>query len=138
MASVQKSSILKPMQPRTNRLTCGLAGFLTAVTVSTVLADTRPNPYDGIVARNAFALKPLPPPVDTTPPPPAIPLCKVVLTGITSIFGPTRALLEITEQEAGKTATTRRPILREGERDGAIEVLAIDLEKSLVKIRNAG
>ena len=40
------------------------------------------------------------------------PLAKVILTGITTVFGPTRALLEVTEQEPGKTAVTRRPTLR--------------------------
>jgi len=65
---------------------------------------------------------------------------KVVLTGITSIFGPSskRAILEITEQEAGKAGTIKKPILREGERDGSIEVVSIDVEKSIVLIRNGG
>jgi hypothetical protein len=54
------------------------------------------------------------------------------------MFGPSskRALLEIVEQEPGKAAVPRKPILREGERDGSVEVLAIDLEKNQVKIRN--
>jgi hypothetical protein len=94
--------------------------------------------YQAIVERNPFGLKPPPPPVDNTPPPAVIPLAKVVLTGIASVYGPVRALLEITEQEPGKTASTRRPILREGERDGAIEVISIDVDKNLVKIRNSG
>src|SRR5438105_12216562 len=49
-----------------------------------------------------------------------------------------RALLEITETEPGKSPTTRKPILKEGERDGTVEVVAIDVEKSMVKIRNGG
>jgi hypothetical protein len=63
-------------------------------------------------------------------------LAKVVLTGITSVFGPPRALFEVTEQETGKTPNIKRPILREGERDGAIEVLSIDLAKNEVRIKN--
>ena len=102
-------------------------------------ADTTQNPYQPIIERNAFGLKPPPPPgSDAPPPPPPPPLAKVTLTGITSMFGPSskRALLEIVEQEPGKAAVPRKPILREGERDGSVEVLAIDLEKNQVKIRN--
>jgi len=102
-------------------------------------ADSTSNPYQPIIERNAFGLKPPPPPgSDAPPPPPPAPLAKVTLTGITSMFGPSskRALLEIVEQEPGKAAVPRKPILREGERDGSVEVLAIDLEKNQVKIRN--
>jgi hypothetical protein len=55
------------------------------------------------------------------------------------MFGPSskRALLEIIEQEPGKAGTPpRKPILREGERDGSVEVLAINVEKNQVTIRN--
>lgn len=113
--------------------------FAVVAAALSVQADTQPNPYQPIIERNAFGLKPPPPPgSDAPPPPPPVPLAKVTLTGITSMFGPSskRALLEIIEQEPGKAATPRKPILREGERDGSVEVLAIDLEKNQVKIRN--
>jgi hypothetical protein len=100
-------------------------------------ADTRPNPFLSIVDRNPFSLKPippLPPPPDNTPPP--LPLAKVVLTGVTSIIGPPRALLEITEQEPGKGPTVNKRILKEGERDGSVEVLSIDVVNNTVRIRN--
>ena len=102
-------------------------------------AESTSNPYQPIIERNAFGLKPPPPPgSDAPPPPPPAPLAKVTLTGITSMFGPSskRALLEIIEQEPGKAALPRKPILREGERDGSVEVLVIDLEKNQVRIRN--
>jgi hypothetical protein len=137
MALAWISSMLKFMTPSKSRMFV-LGAVLLAGTAPMVLAEAKPNPYQAIVERNPFGLKPPPPPVDNTPPPPVIPLAKVVLTGISSVFGPTRALLEVTEQEPGKTATTRRPILREGERDGTIEVVSIDVEKNLVKIRNSG
>ncbi len=54
------------------------------------------------------------------------------------MLGIHRVLLEITEQEAGKAPVVHKPILREGEREGSIEVVSIDIEKGLVKIRNAG
>src|SRR5689334_17517173 len=111
MALAWISSMLKFMTPSKSRMFV-LGAVLLAGTAPMVLAEAKPNPYQAIVERNPFGLKPPPPPVDNTPPPPVIPLAKVVLTGISSVFGPTRALLEVTEQEPGKTATTRRPILR--------------------------
>src|SRR5215212_2083017 len=85
--------------------------------------DAKQNPYLSIVDRNPFGLKDPPPPPDPTPVAPIVPPAKVILTGITSLFGPSskRALIEITDQEPGKPATVRRPILREGERDGSVE-----------------
>src|SRR5437763_5237458 len=80
-------------------------------------AEAKSNPYLTIVDRNPFGLKPPPPPADPTPPAPVVPPAKVILTGITSLFGPSnkRALLEITEQEPGKPPETKKPILKEGE-----------------------
>ena len=114
-----------------------LMGVLPSLAVQMARAESRANPYQAIVERNPFGLKPPPPPPDPTPPAPAVPPGKVILTGISSIFG-VRALLEITEQEPGKSTTTRKPILKEGERDGSVEVISVDVEKSVVKIRNAG
>jgi hypothetical protein len=96
------------------------------------------NPFQSIVERNVFGIKPPPPPSEEKlpEPPPAIPPAKVVLTGILNILGPPRALLEVAEAEPGKQPNTKKPILREGERDGAIEVLSIDIAKNVVRIRN--
>lgn len=127
------------MKPLTNRLALFFAAALAGGASFAAQAESGPNPYQAIIDRNPFGLKPPPPPVVAETVAPVIPPGKVVLTGITSLFGRTpRALLEITEQEPGKPATPRHPILKEGERDGAIEVVSIDIEKSLVKIRNAG
>jgi len=65
-------------------------------------------------------------------------LVKVVLTGITSVFGPTRAFVEITEQEPGKTPNVKKPIMREGDREGSIEVISIDVVNNSVRIKNGG
>jgi hypothetical protein len=121
-----------------------VVSVLSAVTVFGLalqtFADAKVNPYLSIVDRNPFGLKDPPPPPDPTPIAPVIPPAKVILTGITSLFGPTskRALLEITEQEPGKPANTRKPVLREGEREGAIEIVSINVEKNVVHIRNGG
>ena len=112
----------------------GLAG-----TTLLALGEIRSNPYQSIIDRNAFALKPPPPPPDpaaSLPPPP--PPSNVKLTGITSMFGPSskRAMLEILETGPGKLP--KKPTLKEGEREGNVEVVSIDVEKGLVKILNNG
>jgi hypothetical protein len=98
------------------------------------------NPYEAIVERNVFDLKPPPPPkpVDTTtnaPPP------NVKLTGITSILGNKRALFMVSEAAPGGKGAAGKEvsyILREGERKDSIEVLEISEKPAQVKIRNDG
>ena len=60
------------------------AAVICAGAISVLCADTPDNPYQPIVLRNVFGIKPAPPP----PPPPdttaQVPQAKVVLTGITT------------------------------------------------------
>src|SRR2546422_2759852 len=97
---------MKSLTPRTIFV---LVGFFTVGTAQMLPTEAKPNPYQTIIERNPFGLKPPPPAPDPTPPAPLTPPSKVVLTGFTSISGPPRALLEITEQEPGKGAVTRKP-----------------------------
>ena len=101
-------------------------------------AEITPNPYSSVVVRNAFSLKDPPPPPVETPPAPVVPNAKVVLTGIISslLASEPTVLVEITEQEPGKAPTTKRPILRRGDKEGNIEILAVDVVKNQVRIRN--
>ncbi len=113
-----------------------LLAALLAAGWPSAFADVRSNPYQDIPVRNIFNLKPPPPPQTETNQAPAVPPPKVILTGITSLFGP-QVFLEITEQEPGKQpGMPKRPILRAGDREGDIEVLSIDIDHSVVKIRN--
>lgn len=108
------------------------------VCIASVRADLANNPYASITDRNPFGLKdPPPPPPPQSDAPPAAPPAKVTLTGLISMFGQPQALLEIFD-EPGKAGTPKKPILREGERMGAVEVLAINVEKNMVTIRNSG
>lgn len=108
-------------------------------------AEAKPNPYGPIIDRNPFGLKPPPAPVVETNQEPAAPPPNVKLTGISNLFAK-RALLEITEQQGPSRpgqppppgGTVNRPILAEGEAMHGVEVVAIDLEKNRVRIRNAG
>ncbi len=107
------------------------AGFLNQA-----VADTRVNPYQPIVEVNAFRLLPKPPPVvvDNTPPP--IPPATIKLTGITSLNGPPKVLLEITDATTKKVERPS-PMLA-GEKQGTVEVVSIDADKGSVVIRNSG
>lgn len=121
-----------------------VGALMVSATIQCVSADTRQNPYGPIVQRNPFGLKDPPPPQldapkeETKPPP------NVKLTGISNLFQK-RALLEVTEQGASArpgqppaAGTVNRPILAENEAAFGVEVLSINVEKNIVKIRNNG
>jgi hypothetical protein len=111
------------------------AGVLVTASIGSASADV--TPYDVIVDRNPFGLKPPPPPPDPSEtaakaPPPAPP-ATVELTGITSILSSKRALLEIVP---GPGKPMIKPILGEGERVESVEVVSINVEKNEVTIKN--
>jgi len=97
-------------------LICSLAGLALCITGNAVGGDSPGNPYQGIIDRNVFGLKPPPPPPDpesTKPPPP-----KVFLTGITTILGNRRALLKMTPPaKPGEPAKEQSFTLGEGQRE---------------------
>lgn len=103
-------------------------------------AESSDNPYQNIVDRNVFSLKPPPPPPDPTEvaKPTAL---KITLTGITTILGNKRVLMK-TPPPPGKPGegpkTEQSYILTEGQREGDIEVLEIDDKAGSVKVNNAG
>ena len=110
-----------------------LAGLLLAGNARAVTKDLGDSPYEGIVKRNAFELKPIPPVVietNTPPPPPS----NLKLTGISTITDTPQLMLIVTEP-GGKQVNK---MLKEGEKDGAIEVVSIDAKAGSAKVRNAG
>jgi hypothetical protein len=105
-----------------------------------VARDAAGSPYQGIVERNVFGLKPPPPPPNpeaNRPPPP-----RIFLQGITTFGGVKRALLkaQIPPKPGDKPAGDQSFILAEGQRDGDIEVLEISVvgEASFVKVNDFG
>ena len=118
-------------------LICSLAGLALCTSRNAVVADANGNPYQGIVERNVFGLKPPAPPPDpeaNKPPPP-----KIFLTGITTILGNKRALMKMTPPaKPGEPAKEQSFTLGEGQRDGDLEVLAIDETARTVKVNNYG
>lgn len=111
--------------------------FLLIAGAEAIAPHTAGNPYDGIMDRNLFGLKPptaLLPPPDLKQPPPDI-----KLSGITTILGKPRALLKA--QIAARPPQPAKEefyILTEGQRDGDIEVLTIDDKAGTVKVDNHG
>jgi len=114
-----------------------LVSFALGLGARALIADVPGNPYQGIVERNVFNLKPLPPAGPAEPPPAPVP--KITLTGITTILGNKRALMKVLEPpKPPQPAKEESYILTEGQRDGEIEVLAIDEQAGSVKVNNHG
>ena len=120
-------------------LLCTVVGLALCTAASAVTSDSPASPYQGIVERNVFGLKPPPPPPDpeaNKPPPP-----KIVLQGITTFGGIKRALLKapIPPKPGEPPKGDQSFILAEGQRDGDIEVLEIDATPpGSVKVNNFG
>lgn len=95
------------------------------------------NPYQAIVDRNVFALKPPPPPPDpeaNKPPPP-----KILLTGIYEMGGIKRVLMKVAMPARPPEPAKEVPMtLSEGQREGEIEVLEIDTVARTAKVNNFG
>src|SRR5262249_14417027 len=118
---------------------CALSGLLLFAGTQGIFADSA-NPYQGIVDRNVFNLKP-PTPQQKTGPDEKPPAPKVTLTGITTIFGRPRALMSI--QMPARPPEPSKPqtfILQPGQKDGDVEVLEINekLEGGTVKVSTFG
>ena len=118
-----------------------LGGLICCTGATATTGESSNNPYQGIVARNLFGLKPppaLPSPEDTKPPPPSI-----ILTGIMTGFGGKRALFKTTPPatKPGEQVKEQSYMLSEGQRDGEIEVLEIAEQEPgtwYVKVKNFG
>src|SRR2546426_7293281 len=101
------------------KVVCILGGLLFCVGTQAITDDSA-NPYQGIVERNVFGLKPPTPQATIDTKKPDLP--PIILTGITTILGNKRVLMNV--QSPGKPVQSF--ILTEGQRDGDIEVLEID------------
>jgi hypothetical protein len=108
-----------------------LSTFIVCSMAMAIGADTG-NPYQGIVDRNVFGLKP--PPLPGKPEEKKADLPPITLTGITTILGNKRALM--TMQAPGKPPQSF--IVPEGQREGDLEVLEIDEKAGTVKLNQSG
>lgn len=112
------------------------ATYVFSAVAATALTEA--NPYTAIVKRNTFALKPaLPAPSPVTPS--AAPPPNVSLQGISTILGRAQALLKVKiapkPPEAAKELSL---VLDVGQREGDVEVLAIDPAAGTVSLSNQG
>jgi hypothetical protein len=112
--------------------------YASACTVACALtAPPAGNPYEGIVTRNVFGLKPMPVAAAPEPPKPQAP--KVTLTGITTMLGRKRALFKAQlPAKPPDPAREQSYILAEGERDGDMEVVEIDDKAGSIKVKYLG
>lgn len=105
---------------------------------SPAFALTLNNPYEPIVGRNVFALKP-PTPVNPTNTTPVIAPAGVELQGLTTILGRPQVLLKIKLlARPPEPAKDHSVVLDVGQREGEVEVLAIDMAAGAVQLRNQG
>ena len=119
-------------------LAFGLGGILLAAAARADVAEPAGNPYQVILDRNPFGLKPPPAIVATPPTNPVVP-ANIKFTGITSDKTGPKAWLMIPGQPGGKNPNPQYLNgLAEHEKQGDIEVLEINEKESTVKILNAG
>lgn len=127
------------MKQIANRLLSGLALVGWVWQAGAITSDGGGNPYQTVVDRNAFGLKPVPVVSSEPPAPPPPPPNQLKLQGFSNLFGKRRVLLKVTEPpKPGQPPKEEALVLDEGERRGAIEILAIDIEARTVKLSNSG
>ena len=111
-------------------LLCLLSGWVLSPSSRAATVEPQEHPYQNIPAANVFRLRfPLP----EQPPPP-----KITLQGITTVLGP-YVLFKV--RMPGKPPEPAKEIacmLREGEREGEIEVVEINEKTGTAKFRNHG
>lgn len=122
---------------RARALSLGLIVLASAVITHAVTADPKGNPYEPIVGRNVFSLKPPTPPpnpedlIKKEPPP------KIRLQGLTTILGRRQVLFKVqAPAKPGAPAKEESFVLSQGERQGEIEVVEIDEQAGTVKFNN--
>ncbi len=93
------------------------------------------NPYLGIVERNAFGLKAPVVSEQKVETPPLEAPANIVLSGMALVEGKKQVFLSVTKPGEKETKYLR---LGEQERDGAIEVVEIDLKNDRVRIKHNG
>jgi hypothetical protein len=112
-------------------LCCMLASAVWGVTGDTQMAS-----YQQINERNAFNLKPLPPPGPDPATLAATQQVNITFTGITSFNGVKKAYFRL--PDGTKPGQFTYPTIREGERDGILEVVTINEKAGSVVVKNAG
>lgn len=112
-----------------------ILSLIVLVSATRTYAVTADNPYQAIVGRNVFSLKPPPPPpnpedlIKKEPPP------KIKLQGLNTILGRRQVLFKVPAKPPGQPKEESF-VMNEGERQGEIEVLEINMQAESVRFRN--
>lgn len=99
-------------------------------------AEVKDNPYQIIIDRNPFSLKPIPPP----PPPPTNPVVDekpqvdIKITGISTLLGAPKVFLQVQNQQTKKTEFIT---IMQGDPKDGLELLAVDPDAGSVRVRQA-
>jgi hypothetical protein len=114
-----------------------LLGLSLATLGSTARADLKSHPYQVIIERNPFNLRPIPPPVvaattETNAPP--VPPPEIKLTGITTLSGAPKVFLQVEDKQTKKASFP--PPLAAGDSHQDIQIVWIDVENNTVRIKN--
>jgi hypothetical protein len=123
------------------RLTAGLAILAVSLLGDVIPGSPLANPFSNISARNAFNVRPVPPPPEAKPPEPAPPseLVKVSLAGLGNLGGRKVAFLVIDPKNAKPSVDYYT--LGEGDTapDGYnLTVVSVDEANDTVMVRNNG
>jgi hypothetical protein len=121
----------------TTKLLALMSGGAALALCAAGTRDAKNQRYQAIVERNAFGLRPVPPPpVKPDKPPQKV---NIKLTGITTMLGVKKAYFILSDPAKPNTPNALvYPSLKQGERFGPIQVVSIDEKHCSVKIVNAG
>ena len=113
-------------------------GLVLGTSVRGVTTDGQGNPYQGVIVRNVFALKPPPDPSSLKPAEPEPP--KITPQGIMSMFGRQQVLFKtmMPGSKPGEPPRETAMVLTVGQREGEIEVVAIDESTGTITFNNHG
>ncbi|HNQ72374.1 MAG TPA: hypothetical protein PKN95_02060 [Verrucomicrobiota bacterium] len=118
------------------RMVC-VGVFMGATGAFCALTDG--HPYGAITARNAFSLKP--PPAQTNAPAATTPnpAPEIELQGFTTILGRPQVLLKVKIRAKPPQPASEKPLVMEvGQREGEVEVTAMDAYAGTVSLKNQG
>jgi hypothetical protein len=114
-----------------------LRGLAASLTLAAAEGESATNPYQAIIERNLFGLKPSPPPEPAEPEHPPPP--KITLTGITTILGDKEVLMKVLmPAKPGESPKERSFILAEGQQEGELRVLKVNEKTGDVTIDDFG
>ncbi|MEK7707888.1 MAG: hypothetical protein AAB380_07820, partial [Verrucomicrobiota bacterium] len=119
-------------------LICLTGGLVLSVSARAVTADAQGNSYQGVVIRNVFAIKPPPVLSSVKPAEPEPP--KITPQGIMSVIGRQQVLFKtmMPGSKPGEPPRETAMVLSVGQREGEIEVVAIDESAGTITFNNHG